>query len=123
MHCVKFSRKVCANETQNISAPVIGKGTTVNYERAHGLFGHTGKDMSMQIANHLEIKTYEKEENPREDCIVGKAKQNEMTKASEHVKSAKIGERRFLDMSATKQNKGATKNAKRNWAIIVEECT
>ena len=56
MHCVKFSRKVCANETQNISAPVIGKGTTVSYERAHGLFGHTGKDMSMQIANHLEIK-------------------------------------------------------------------
>ena len=42
-HCMKFSRKVCGNEMQNISAPVISKGTTVSYEKAHNLFGHTAR--------------------------------------------------------------------------------
>ena len=36
-----------------------------------------------------------------------------MPKESEHVKSVKIGERKFLDMSSIKRKKGVTLNEKR----------
>ena len=51
LYCVKFDRKLCANGMQNISAHVIGKGATMSYDKADGLFGHAIKDMSMKIAN------------------------------------------------------------------------
>ena len=51
--------------------------------------------MSIQIAKHLKIKIDKKEENPREDCVIGKAKQSDIPKASEHVKSTMIGEKYY----------------------------
>ena len=88
MHWVKLSRKEHANEMQNISVPVSGKRTIMSYEKTHGIFGNSGKCMSMQIENHLEIKI-DKKEDPCEECIVGKVKQNKILKVSEHMKNEK----------------------------------
>ena len=50
LHCVKFARKVATGEMQNIAAPATMKGTEMIYEKAHDLFSHAGKEMTMKIA-------------------------------------------------------------------------
>eukprot|EP00957_Ditylum_brightwellii_P038657 2922379-Ditylum_brightwellii.AAC.1 len=59
-----------------------------------------------------------------ESCAVGKAKQKNVPKVSEHIKSDKPGERIFLDISTIKGEKDGPKvNVKNQWRIMVDECT
>ena len=103
-YCAKFVRKV-RNEIQNIAVPATEKGTVMSYEKAHDLFSHAGKDMTMKIAKHLSFKVGTKDKDPCKDCIVAKAKQKDIPKISQHQRSATVGERRFLDISSVKQKK------------------
>ena len=53
--CVKFTRKVITGEMQNIAAPAAMEGTEMIYEKAHDLFSHAGKEITMKIAKKIEF--------------------------------------------------------------------
>ena len=87
---------------QNIAAPTAMKGTEMSCKKAHDLFGHAWKEMTMKIAKHLGFNAGAKDKNPCKNCMIGKAKQRDMPKKSDHQKSKKMVEQRFLDMSSKK---------------------
>jgi hypothetical protein len=61
---------------------------------------------------------------PCESCAVGKAKQKNVPKKSEHISAVKPGKRIYLDISSIKGEKEGPKvNPKRHWCIMVDEAT
>jgi hypothetical protein len=106
---------------------VAGIGTTqmrLNIQRAHELLGHMGEDMTRKAAKHLGWEITKGVLAPCESCAVGKAKQTNVPKKSEHVVSQKNGEQLFLDITTiTGEKDGVKPNEKRNWRILVDERT
>jgi hypothetical protein len=56
-------------------------------------------------------------------CTIGKAKQKNVKKKSEGIKSKEPGGRVYLDISTVKDKKGEPKITKNNWRIMVDEST
>jgi hypothetical protein len=54
-------------------------------------------------------------------CTIGKAKQKNVKKKSEGVKSQEPRGRIYLDISAVKDKKGEPNIMKNNWRIMVDE--
>jgi hypothetical protein len=106
---------------------VAGIGTTkmrLNIGRAHELLGHMGEDMTRKAAKHLGWEITKGVLKTCESCAIGKAKQKNVPKKSEHVVSKKNGERLFLDItSMTGEKDGIKPNEKKNWRILVDERT
>ena len=114
-------RKV-TGEMWNISVPIATAGTEMSYEKAHDLFAHARKDMTMKIAKYLDFNASIKDKDPCEDCVIEKVKQSDIPKKSKYQKSRTIGKRRYLNISYIKQGKEIKINFKRYWAVLTEEC-
>jgi hypothetical protein len=56
-------------------------------------------------------------------CTIGKAKQKNVKKKSEGIKSKEPGGCVYLDISTVKDKKGEPKITKKNWRIMVDEST
>jgi len=106
---------------------VAGVGTThmrLNIQRAHDLLGHMHEDMARKSAKHLGWALTRGNLPTCESCAVGKAKQKNVPKISEHVAAKNSGERVFLDIATFKGEKdGPAVNARKNWRIMVDERT
>ena len=73
--------------------PVTSKGIVISYEKAYDLFAHTSKDMTMSIAKHPSLQIGVKNKNTCEYYTIGKAKQRDIPKKSEYIRSKITGER------------------------------
>jgi hypothetical protein len=56
-------------------------------------------------------------------CTIGKAKQKNVKKKSEGIKSKEPGGRMYLDISTVKEKKDEPKITKNNWRIMVDDST
>jgi hypothetical protein len=107
---------------------VAGIGTTtkkrLNIKKAHELLGHMSEDMTRKVAKHLGWEITKGTLQTCESCAIGKAKQKNVPKKSDHVGSKVNGERVFLDIATIKGEKdGPSPNARNNWRIMVDERT
>ena len=114
-------------ETTN-EEEVAGIGTTqvtrLNIKKAHELLGHMNEEMTRKAAKHLGWEITKGTMKTCESCAIGKAKQKNVPKKSDHVGSKANGERVFLDIATIKGEKdGPPPNARRNWRIMVDERT
>ena len=74
---------------------------SINYEKAHQLLGHPGRNLLLGTADRLEWKVKEKTSSECEDCLKGKAKRMNMNKESNN-RSTTPGERLMIDISTVK---------------------
>jgi hypothetical protein len=112
------------NQQHEIAGIVTTRIMKLNIGRAHELLGHMGEDMTRKTAKHLGWQITRGTLQTCESCAIGKAKQRNVPKISDHVTSKVNGERVFLDIATIKGEKdGVTPNAKKNWRIMVDERT
>ena len=92
----------------------------LDYERAHQILGHPGRNKLIGTTERLHWHLNEKHSESCEDCLKGKAKRLNINKESKN-NSTKPGERLMIDTSSIK-----TKNNKkvgRFWLLVVDEAT
>ena len=92
----------------------------LNYEKAHQLLGHPGRNILVGTCNRLQLNLSERQAQECEDCLKGKARRMNISKESKN-KSTTPGERLMIDISSVK-----TKNNKkvgRFWLLVVDEAT
>jgi hypothetical protein len=70
----------------------------INIEKAHQLLGHMNEATTRATAKVLGWDIVRGALKPCESCAVGKAKQKNVPKKSDHVPTAKPGERLYLDI-------------------------
>ena len=96
--------------------------TTMNVEKAHCLLGHQSEDTTRKIAKHLGWTIVRGGLSTCLPCSIGKAKQKNTIKTSEHKKSKVPGERIYTDIASVRPAEGV-KVDKPFWCIKVDECT
>jgi hypothetical protein len=93
----------------------------INIEK---VIGHMSNDTTRATAKALGWEITRGSMQICESCAVGKAKQKNVPKKSEHISAVKPGERIFLDISSVKGEKDGPKvNPNRRWCIMVDEAT
>jgi hypothetical protein len=111
-------------EGPEVNAIQAEAGQKINIEKAHQLMGHMSEDSTRATAMALGWEIVRGSLQPCESCTVGKAKQKNVPKKSNHIPAVKPGERLYLDMSSVKGEKDDPKvNPKRHWCIMVDEAT
>jgi hypothetical protein len=73
--------------------------TTMNVEKAHCLLGHQSEDTTRKIAKCIGWEITKGALKPCLSCSIGKAKQKNTVKDSDHVKCKAPGERIFTDIA------------------------
>jgi hypothetical protein len=98
-------------------------GTKMNITKAHEFLGHCNKEMMQAAAKNMGwILTGPWKECA--SCAMGKAKQKNIPKESEHAPATKGTNRIFLDIVTVKKKpKDGPKVYKPNWCIMVDERT
>ena len=92
----------------------------LDYERAHQILGHPGRNKLIGTTERLDWHLNEKHAENCEDCLKGKARRLNVNKISKN-QSKNPGERIMIDISSVK-----TKNNKkvgRFWLLVVDEAT
>jgi hypothetical protein len=113
-----FQRKI------EMSMSMMDSGTKMNITKAHELLGHCNEGMTQEATKNMGwILTGPWKECA--SCAVGKAKQKNVPKESEHAPATKEEEenRVFLDIATVKKPKDGLKVNKPNWRIMVDERT
>jgi hypothetical protein len=91
---------------------------------AHDMFGHCDEARTRKMAKAQGFKVSRGTLGPCEACAIGKAKQRNVPKESEHVPAKQSNERLFLDLSTIKAKKSVKMTVtKPNWRIMVDERT
>ena len=93
---------------------------TVQYEDAHNLLGHPGRNKLIGTSERLKWTLAKQLTADCSDCLVGKAKRMKLNKES-HNQSKVPGERLMIDISSVK-----TQNSNRigkYWLLVVDEAT
>jgi hypothetical protein len=103
-----------------IAAPAMV--TTMNVERAHCLLGHQSEELTRRSAHHLGWTLTKGSLKPYLPCTIGKAKQKNTVKNSDHQLSSKPGERIFTDIASVQPKNGETTRTP-HWCIKVDEKT
>jgi hypothetical protein len=98
----------------------------VDINDAHMLFGHLSENMTTTTAKRLGwCLTGDKQKCIH--CAIGKGRQKNVNKVSNHIVLNKIGERMFLDLAAVMPNKDSDvfveSSYKRYWRILVDEAS
>jgi hypothetical protein len=91
--------------------------------QAHDKLGHMSEDATRKTAKQLGWHMTSGHIHPCESCTVGKAKQRNVPKASEHVSATRPNERIYLDISAVKKGADMKLTTKPYWRIMVDEAT
>ncbi len=94
----------------------------MNIEKAHRLLGHQSEAATRKTANHLGWTITRGKMNTCLPCTIGKAKQKNTVKESDHTPATEPGERIFTDIASVKPKDGM-KPAKPHWCIKVDELT
>eukprot|EP00957_Ditylum_brightwellii_P170740 12995910-Ditylum_brightwellii.AAC.1 len=77
----------------------------VNVDKAHALLGHSDKERTRTTAKHLGWIITRGKMKPCESCAVGKARQKNVKKQSNHEKADRPGKQIFTDISTIKGKK------------------
>jgi hypothetical protein len=114
---------IAATEDQGNTITAMKK---VDINDAHMLFGHLSENIMRMTAKRLGwCLTGEKQKCIH--CAIGKGRQTNAYKVSNHIMSNKIGERMFLDLAAVIPNKDSDafveSSYKRYWRILVDEAS
>ena len=106
-------------ENENELAHVNMK-TILNYEKAHQLLGHPGRNKLIGTSERLNWNLSDRHASECEDCLKGKARRTNLNKESKNY-STKAGERLMIDISSIKTNND--KKIGRFWLLVVDEAT
>ena len=102
------------------------KTTKMTVSDAHGRLGHLSQLKTIETAKNLgwELQGSMKR---CEDCAIGKGRQKNVNKASNHIVASKPGERIFLDIAAVFESRDELEyvepTKKLYWRIMVDEHT
>jgi hypothetical protein len=96
--------------------------TTMTVEKAHCLLGHQSEDTTRKIAKYIGWEITKGALKPCLSCSIGKAKQKNTVKDSDHAKCKAPGERIFTDIASVRPAEGM-KVSKPYWCIKVDERT
>jgi hypothetical protein len=94
-----------------------------NLTEAHERLGHSHKDATRATTNAIGLHLRKREMKKCSTCTIAKAKQKNVIKISDHVKSNVVGERMFLDLSSVKPPKKRVNIPKPQWRMLVDEAT
>jgi hypothetical protein len=95
----------------------------LSIQQAHQRFGHCNEDTTRQVAKALGVELTRGALNACEACSVAKAKQNNVTKESDHEAASRSNERVYLDLAKIKAKKGMSTPTRSIWCMIVDERT
>jgi hypothetical protein len=84
---------------------IVNAAVEYSINQAHERLGHSHEDATRATAIVLGINLKRGVMKPFRACTVAKAKQNNLTKVSEHKKCNKPGERMFFDLASFKPPK------------------
>jgi hypothetical protein len=91
--------------------------------QAHEKLGHSNEDATRATADIVGMKLRKGGMGICLACTIGKAKQKNVRKKSEGIKSKEPGGRMYLDISTVKDKKDEPTITKNNWRIMVDEST
>jgi hypothetical protein len=92
-----------------------------NLAEAHARLGNSHKDATRATANTIGLNLKKGGMNKCSALTITKAKQKNVVKISDHIKSNTVGERIFLDISSVKHPKKGVMIPKPQWRRIVDE--
>ena len=96
----------------------------MSIEKAHRLLGHLNEEETRRTAKALGWELTRGTLKPCDGCTKGKAKQRNVPKVSDHVKSTESNGRIFLDLSKVVDPNETSKSLyKKFWRIMVDEKT
>jgi hypothetical protein len=113
----------CKFDLTNLSTDGKQKEVTYTVLQAHERLGHLNEDATRATSDAIGRKLRKGGVVTCLACTIGKAKQKNVKKKSEGVKSKEPGGRMYLDISTVKDNKGEPKITNNNWRIMVDEKT
>jgi hypothetical protein len=103
-----------------VAAPAMP--TTMSIAKAHSLLGHQSEDATRKTAKHLGWDITRGSLKACLPCTIGKAKQKNTIKISEHQPCLKPAERIYTDIASIRPSDGM-KVQKPHWCIKVDEHT
>ena len=133
MHVKRNRNEEAANLMLNEESKAQGfievalNANKMDMNKAHEIFGHMGQDQTRKICTHLGLDMKKVSfAHTCESCIMGKARQKNIPKISQHDRSNEPNGRIYLDISIIKKPKSndqVKKVNKGNWCLIVDEYT
>jgi hypothetical protein len=120
IYCAYMKRKL---ELTNLSTDGTRKEVTYSVFQAHERLGHSNEDATRATTDIVGIKLRKGGMGTCVASTIGKAKQKNMKKKSEGIKSKEPGGRMYLDIATVKDKKDEPKITKNNWIIMVDEST
>jgi hypothetical protein len=96
--------------------------TTMKIDIAHRLLGHQSEDATRKTAKCLEWNTRSGALQPCLPCTIGKAKQKNTVKTSNHEQCKSPGERIYTDIASIRPTEGV-QVPKPHWCMKVDERT
>ena len=107
-----------------IDDAAMAEVTKMTVMQAHQKLGHINEDMTRKVAKSLGWELTKGSLGVCEACSVGKAKQKNVPKESEHKTVAtRPNQRIFLDLASVRAMEGMPKPTKPQWRITVDEYT
>ena len=113
---------VFAMHAKRTAVNIAAAAVTMNIEKAHRLLGHQSEAATKKTANHLTWNITRGTMKPCLPCTIGKAKQKNTIKESDHESASVPGERVFTDIASVKPKEGVNPT-KPHWCIKVDEKT
>jgi len=136
---LKFDKKICTTKgtlfamkiEQNEEISAITQVRSENKKElsvveAHNRLGHLSVKLTEEVARNLGWRL-SGDLDRCEDCAIGKGKQKNVIKRSNHIIAEKVGERLFLDLAAVFEERNSDAPAdptkKGYWRILVDEAS
>jgi hypothetical protein len=110
-------------ELANLSTDKTRKKVTYTVLQAHKRLGHSNEDATRATSDIAGMKFRKGGMGTCLACTIGKAKQKNVRKKSEGIKSKELGGRMYLEISTVKDKKDEPQITKKNWRIMVDEST
>ena len=111
-----FGIDIFANNEEALTT--LPAGSAVTFEKAHGVLGHPGMDVTKTTMTHWGFKVTGSQKYC-EACVKAKGKQKNIKKTTDTIAKEK-GERLFIDISSLHRASGG---GSRHWALIVDDAT
>ena len=106
-----------------IAGATIDTKTKMSVMTAHEKLGHCSEELTRKTAKALSWELTKGSFGVCEACTIGKAKQKNVPKESDHEPSKVANERIYMDISTIKAPEDGPKVTKPNWHIMVDEKT
>ena len=128
LYCMYMAREMPQPEVAGAGLDGGEKTVRMNIDQAHLKLGHKSEDITREIAKGLGWEITRGGMKPCASCAAGKAKQKNLPKVDEPKKATVVNGRIYSDIAtvkAPKSKKGEKQIvvAKKNWHMMVDECT